>query len=180
MIIGFVGFHSSGKSDLCQYLQSKFGWQHILKRTILAEWSGLQENEFAWTEWYRELYREKGSYSVMRSILSERIKYKRNPNQVILIDAIHTPDEWRAIKDADPTSLLAGVFITWESRRERSSKEDIVLDSGREKYWHNSDGQCLLSEIEWSFCGIASTELRILETDTLRKHLIKTGRINDL
>jgi hypothetical protein len=180
MIIGFVGFHSSGKSDLCQYLESKFGWRHILKRVVLAEWSGLQENESAWTEWYRELYREKGSYSVMSSILSERIRYKRSLNRVILVDAIHTPDEWRAIKNVDPSSLLAGVFITRESRRERSSKEDLVLDSSREKYWHSGSGQCLLSEIEWSFCGIASTELRSLEADTLRQHLVKTGRIYDL
>ncbi|NLE07506.1 MAG: hypothetical protein GX627_02775 [Parcubacteria group bacterium] len=43
-----------------------------------------------------------------------------------------------------------------------------------------SSNSLKLSEIEWSFCGIASIELRALETDTLRKHLIQTGRINDL
>ena len=177
MIIGFVGFHNSGKSCLCRYIERRFSCRWVLKRALLKEWSGIGENELAWTNWYRNLYRTIGGYEIMHHLL-RRIKYVQNKNSVILIDAIHTPGEWRAVKEVDSDSLLAGVFIPKESRLERSTPEDIILDDKRERYWHSKEGNhCLLSQIEWSFCGIASQELQALEVEALFEHLTKVGKI---
>ena len=177
MIIGFAGFHSSGKSHLCQYMEKRFGWKWLLKRALLKEWSDIGENEPAWTDWYRNLYRTMGGYEIMHHLL-RRIEYDRNPNNVILLDAIHTPDEWRAIKEVDSESTLAGVFIPKELRLKRSSPEDLTLDDRRARNWHDKeDYHCLLSQIEWSFCGIASQELQALEAKALFEYLSVTGKI---
>lgn len=177
MIIGLVGFHSSGKSHLCQYMEKKFGWKWILKRVLLKNWADMGENEPAWTNWYRNLYRTSGGYEIMHHLL-RRMGYTRNPHNVILIDAVHTPDEWRAIKEVDNDSILAGVFLPRELRLERSSPEDLTLDERRERYWHNKeDGLCILSQIEWSFCGAASQDLQALEAKALFEHLTKVGKI---
>ncbi len=177
MIIGFVGFHSSGKTDLCQYLEKKFGWRWFSKRLFLREWSGMEENESAWTEWYRNLYRTLGGYEIMHHLL-KRVMYSPRSDNVVLIDAVHTPEEWRAIKEVDPNSLLVTVYAPKESRRQRSSPEDFVLDLKRERHWHSEiDGQCLLSQVEWAFCGIATPELRALEAEALFNHLTLVGKI---
>lgn len=158
-------------------MENKFGWRWVLKRELLKEWSGMGENELAWINWYRNLYCTIGGYEIMNHLL-RKIGYIRGIGNVILLDAIHTPDEWRAIKEADSNSILVGVFIPKESRLERSSSEDLVLDNGRERHWHGKEGDyCVLSQIEWSFCGIASPELQALEAESLFEHLIKVGKI---
>ena len=110
--------------------------------------------------------------------LLRRIEYASSLENVILLDSIHTPGEWQAVKEIDSNSILTGVFIPKESRLERSSLDDLVLDSGREQHWHNKeDDYCVLSQIEWPFCGIASPELQALEAEALFEHLIKVGKI---
>jgi nicotinamide riboside kinase len=177
MIIGLTGYHSSGKSVISQFLAKEFNWRWILKRKLLQEWSGVGDDEYAWTEWYRDLYNRMGSYQIMHHLL-KKINYQKNKNEIIILDAIHTPEEWSAIKEIDFDSLLVGVFIPKECRLQRSSPEDLVLDLKRQQYWHTGENNlCLLSQIEWSFCGTANQELRLLEAKALFEHLINSGKI---
>jgi hypothetical protein len=177
MIIGLTGYHSAGKSDLSQFLAKEFNWQWILKRDLFREWSGVGDNEQLWTEWYRALYQKIGGYGIMHYVL-RRMSYKKSSRTVLLFDAIHNPDEWRAIKEVDPDSLLLGVFTPKEQRRERSAPEDFSLDIKREKYWHNeNDSQCLLSQVEWAVCGLIDSNLRKLEAKALFDYLVASGRI---
>ncbi len=178
MIVGLTGYHSSGKSALSEFLAKEFGWQWVIKRILLKEMSGLGDNEPSWTAWYRDLYKRMGSYEIMHHLLKQ-MKYTKNSGVVILVDAIHTPEEWRAIKEVDSDSLLSGVFIPKDTRLERSSPEDLVLDGNRERYWHSADGQtCLLAQVEWAFCGTANSELRTLEAKGLLDHLVRSGKIH--
>ncbi|MHB1316544.1 MAG: hypothetical protein ACYCZW_01670 [Minisyncoccota bacterium] len=178
MIIGLTGYHSSGKSVLAEFLVKKYGWNRVTKRTLLKEWSGVGEDEYAWTAWYRDLYQRMGSYEIMHHLI-RRMNYHKNLNEVVLLDAIHTPQEWQAIQEVDPDSLLAGVFIPKECRLQRSSPEDLVLDVKRERYWHSGEEyKCLLARIEWSFCGMANPELMSLEAQALLDHLKTSGKIN--
>ncbi len=178
MIIGFTGFHSSGKSDLCKYLELKYGWRWVIKRDLLKDWSGMGDDESAWIRWYRNLYRTSGGYKVMHHLI-KRMGYSRGSNAVILMDSVHTPDEWRAITEVDPNSLLVCVYIPKELRLERSTPEDLSLDIRRERHWHSEAGdECLLSHVEWAFCGIASHELRSLEAEALFGHLVRVGKLD--
>ena len=177
MIIGLTGYHSAGKSVLAEFLAKKFAWHWVLKRTLLKEWSEEGDDESAWTSWYRDLYKKMGSYEIMHHLL-RRMNYHKNIKEVILLDSIHTPEEWKAIKEVDSNSLLAGVFIPKECRLQRSSPEDLVLDVKRQQYWHAGvDHTCLFAQIEWSFCGTASPKLRTLEAKALFDHLVASGKI---
>ena len=178
MIAGLAGYHSSGKSVLAEFLAKEFGWQWIVKRELLKNWSGSGDDECVWTDWYRSLYDKMGSYEIMHHLL-RRVGYTKNDRGVAVLDSIHTPDEWRAVKEVDPNAILAGVFIPKECRLQRSSPQDLVLDIKRERYWHTGNSQsCLLAEVEWSFSGMANSDLRQLEAKAFFEHLTASGKIN--
>ncbi len=178
MIIGLTGFHSCGKSVLADFLVQRFGWRRVVKRLLLKEWSGAGEDESLWTAWYRDLYQKMDSREIMHHLLGQ-IKYDPLAREVILLDAVHSHGEWQAIKEADPTSLLVGIFIPQSIRLQRSSQEDLTLDAKRKRFWHSDNGQnCLLSEIEWSFSGTAGDALRALEAQGLFDHLKAAGKID--
>ena len=171
MIIGLAGYHSTGKSVIAEFLSKEFGWRWVIKRELLKEWSEVGDDESAWTSWYRNLYKRTGSYEIMHHLL-RRINYQKDVKEIIVLDAIHTPDEWKAIREVDPDSLLAGVFVPKDCRLKRSSPEDLVLDVKRQQYWHaGADHACLFAQIEWSFCGTASPKLRSLEAKALFDYL---------
>ena len=174
MIIGLTGFHGTGKSALSHFLSKKFGWSLIHKRHTLMEWSGFSNYNDS-IEWYRNLYREIGPYKIMRMFL-ERIGYQKNPESIKILDAIHSSEEWRAVKEVDANCLLAGIFIPKELSQKRISAHGLELNLKREKYWHDGSA-CLLSQIEWTFCGTANDELRLLESQALIESLKATGRI---
>lgn len=175
MIIGLVGYHSSGKSFLSEFVVKTYGWRYVVKRELLRQWSAMGGNEQAFTGWYRDLYHRMGSYEIMLHIL-QLVKYSRDSGEVVLLDAIHTPDEWKAVTEVEPESMLASVILPKSLRLVRSSPEDMALDIKRERFWHN-ENTCLLSQVEWSFNGMANEDLRALEMSTLFKYLKASGKI---
>jgi len=175
MIVGLVGYHSSGKSYLSEFVVKNYGWRHILKRELLREWSTMGGNEQAFIDWYRDLYHRMGSYEIMLHLL-RLIKYSRDSKEVILLDAIHTPDEWKAVTEIEPDSILASVILPKSLRLARSTPEDMELDIKRERFWHNGNA-CLLSQVEWSFNGMANEELRTFEMSTLFEYLKLSGKM---
>src|SRR3989339_799748 len=175
MIIGIAGYHSSGKSDLSEFFVNNYSWRHVVKRELLREWSSVDNNEEVFTEWYRDLYHNMGSYEIMHHLL-RLMKYDRNSKDVVLLDAIHTPDEWKAVLEIEPEALLVSVVVPKKCRLSRSTPEDMALDIKRERFWH-SHQTCLLAQVEWSFSGVASEALRALEADALVDHLKSSGRI---
>lgn len=164
MIIGLVGLHGCGKSNLSSIFEKEFGWINANKRKILENmfsknFASPESHESI--EWYRYMYKSYGAPKLMELIL-EIIPKEAH----IILDAIHNPREWSVVKNIFPVSMLVGVFSPQAVRAKRNSPQDAVLDSKRIKYWHNHDEEssiCLLSEVEWVFTGVNSLELQKAE-----------------
>lgn len=88
------------------------------------------------------------------------IKFTKNNNisENIILDAIHSPVEWHIIKQHFPNAELIEVITPDSIRLQRITLLDIEKDKKRIEHWHSENG-CLLSEVGWSFNGVASKEL---------------------
>lgn len=80
-----------------------------------------------------------------------------NDKEDFIIDAIHSPVEWRIIKKKFPNAQLAEIVTPKHIREKRIDKLDIEKDASRIVHWHDSG--CLLSEVDWTFNGAASKEI---------------------
>lgn len=181
MIIGLTGLHGAGKSYTGQLLEEVLGWKYFEKRAYLQ---ALYENDqkvnslLSWFEWHRKLYSTKGSLKVMQEILEKNFPMQK----VLVIDAVHNAEEWRAIKDTDSRAILVGVFSPSPVRAIRRSPEEYLLDRKRITHWHessnnNDDIICLLSEVEWAFTGMLPRDFLINQCKLLHSHLRETKRI---
>lgn len=124
MFIGLTGFHGAGKSFLADIMSHKLKWKLINKRDILKEIYDKYNpaDDLIWEEWYWTLYGKLGAFRVMVMVLDEL--EKKDDGVPIVLDAVHNPDEWRAIKRACPESILVGVF---SPKRVRFDRLEIIL-----------------------------------------------------
>ncbi len=151
MIIGIAGLHGVGKTHIVTSLQSKYHWRIVNKRDLLLNLSGLaSENEFM--PWSHDLYQRLGARGVMKLILDQT---SFQPDQLLVIDAIHNIEEWLEIKNRDSSALLVGIFAPDAIRESRNPTDESELDIQRIGFWHGKQPtQCLMASIQWAFTSI--------------------------
>jgi len=180
MIVGLTGLHGAGKSYVGQLLKETFRWTHFEKRAYLKTLYKIKNSQesiaLSWLDWHHQLYSSKGSFYVMLEILKMNF-----PNQsVLVVDAVHNIEEWRAIKQVEPRAILAGVFSPSSTREERREPEESILDKKRIAHWHgNADvsNHCLISEAEWAFTGLMPRDFLVEQCKVLRHYLYESKRI---
>lgn len=152
MFIGITGLHGSGKSYFSHNIPTKYGFSVFYKNDIIADIYNHVEN---WVELYREEYRT-NPYNLITNILS-----KLPLEGDVLLDAIHSNEEWNIIKSIIPSAKLILVTTPREVRVSRRI-ENPKRDEKRIQYWHSvkkdKSVDCLLTQISWSFNGNASIE----------------------
>ncbi|OGL70416.1 hypothetical protein A3B32_02915 [Candidatus Uhrbacteria bacterium RIFCSPLOWO2_01_FULL_53_9] len=155
IVVGFTGLHGAGKSYAAHRLHAMSKWLLVhklatLKRVYDAAWQ--RADASSWEEWYRDIYQRVGGDVVMRRILEEI-----GEQNVCILDAVHSPAEWRAIVARHPSSLLVGVFSPAQIRQHRRN-EPGGQDVRRVGFWHQSE-DCLLTYVDWAVSGTLSHDL---------------------
>jgi len=156
--VGLCGLHGAGKSYIAARLRELGGWTVLDKRLELKRlyengWFRRSKDE-SWEAWYRSTYERFGSGSVMLKVL-ESIRI--STVSVVVVDAIHTPDEWRSLQGYAPESVLAGVWAP-QAIRDVRRDEPSEMDARRVHFRHNNN-VCLMSTVEWAFPGSLPGEL---------------------
>lgn len=172
MILTLCGLHSSGKSHLADLLEREFGWSCVNKRVAIERLFNKQfdapDSPLA-IEWFRAIYQNVGAAELMTLVLGS-IPDGSN----VVFDSVHNPLEWDVIKASEKKSMLVGVFAPQAVRDERNSQLDVVLDKKRIRYWHDdvdSNFRCLMSEVEWAFCGAHDEALQKEQCGALISYL---------
>lgn len=179
MIIGLTGLHGAGKSYIGKLLEEVLGWEHFKKREYLQKLYHSSEKRRSppnWLEWQSKLYLKKGSFKVMQEILAKDIPTQ----QVLVVDAVHNAEEWRAVRAIESRAILIGVFSPSSIRAIRRDPEEELLDKKRIAHWHESNDDdivCLLSHVEWAFTGTMPRELLVDQCKLLHHCLLETKRI---
>lgn len=151
MLIGITGLHGAGKSYFCDTIPSEFGFKVFSKKKQLQNIYKLKTGKDDWKEWYRNEYQKDPRK------ITEFILLWINDKEDFVIDAIHSPTEWKIIKEKFPNAQLAEIVTPKRIRERRIDKLDIEKDASRIVHWH--DGGCLLSEVDWTFSGAVSKEV---------------------
>jgi len=158
MIVALTGFHAAGKSYLAQVMAESLGWVHFHKQNQMKVFYEKQRlnhlNLPDWNSWQVKMFQENGHYEVMSWLLGG----VRN-DQILVVDSLHHPDEWKAVRDFDSRAILVGIFTPNTVRSVRRDEGEDELDAKRQSYWHDENHRrCLLSSVEWSFVGSLSRE----------------------
>lgn len=154
--IGLCGLHGAGKTYLASRLHELAGWPVLDKRAILQRlfqngWFRRSADE-VWEAWYRSIYERFGSGVMMM----KAVECAGMTESIVIVDAVHTPDEWRALQACAPHSVLVGVW-TPSAIRELRRDEPPEMDVRRIHFWHQKD-TCLMSMTEWAFPGALTSE----------------------
>ncbi len=165
--VGLCGLHGAGKTHIAARLRDLGGWTILdkrleLKRLYESGWFRRSKDE-SWEAWYRSTYERFGSGPVMLKVL-EPISI--SAASVVIVDAIHTPEEWKSLQGYAPSSVLTGVWAP-QAIRDVRRDEPVEMDIRRSHCWHHG-GDCLMSSVEWAFPGSLPGEL----LDRLCKELI--------
>lgn len=151
MLIAITGLHGSGKSYFSHCIPPKYGFEVFYKNDIIAE---IFNNKTNWIEQYREAYKNNPE-SLIKEILSH-LPLEKN----VILDAVHSYEEWKIIKSLETSARLILVTTPREVRISRR-KENENKDVKRIQYWHSIEKDsvnCLLTQVSWSFNGGASLE----------------------
>lgn len=156
--VGLCGLHGAGKTHIAARLCELGNWKILDKRLELKQlyengWSRRSKDE-SWEVWYRSIYERFGSGAVMLKLLET---ISSSSACVIVIDAIHTPEEWLTLQGHAPGSILAGVWAP-QAIRDLRRDEPIKMDARRTHFWHHNN-DCLMSRVEWAFPGSLSSKL---------------------
>lgn len=156
--VGLCGLHGAGKTHIAARLRDLGGWTVLdkrleLKRLYGSGWFRREKHE-AWEAWYRSIYERFGSGPVMLKVL-ETVSI--SSASVVVVDAIHTSEEWKTLQGYAPGSVLAGVWAP-QAIRDLRRDEPSEMDARRVHFWHHN-GACLISTVEWAFPGSLTGEL---------------------
>ncbi|KKR33557.1 MAG: Dephospho-CoA kinase [Candidatus Falkowbacteria bacterium GW2011_GWF2_39_8] len=124
-IIAVVGMAGSGKSEVINYLQEKFGWPKIYfgKYTFeRMQREGLEVN-YANEKLVREKTRaELGMGAYAKLALPDLKKLLKN-NQTVLIESLYSWDEYKIIREAYPNIFkVISVYASPDTRFARLQK----------------------------------------------------------
>lgn len=155
--ICLCGHHGAGKTHIALQLNDIAGWpildkRESLKRFFRKGWLRRQSKE-SWESWYRSVYERFGSGVLMLKLLETN----KSSHNIVIVDAVHTSEEWSAIQAIAPASLLVGVWAPTSLRSLRRD-EPPEMDVRRVRFWHNRD-TCLMAAVEWAFPGTLSRKL---------------------
>lgn len=151
MIIALTGLHSSGKSYFAKNVTEKYGFETIYKNNIIKKICK-SKNINNWHEWYIKEFN-----SNKEKITKEILQQIPNDKNIIL-DAIHSYDEWIIAKEHIDDIYLALLVTPENIRKQRREVLDYEKDKKRISFWHSQEGKCLLTEASWAFNGGASIE----------------------
>lgn len=158
--IALCGLHGAGKSFLAETLSSIQMWPVIEKRTALKKlhrdgYTGFGVDDSNWETWYKSIYKQVGSASILRHVLSTFNSETSSKFQVI--DSVHTLEEWFTLKELDQNSRLLLVCAP-EAIRHTRMDEPPEMDDQRASYWH-SDTSCLMRYVDWAITSTVSEDL---------------------
>lgn len=155
MIIALTGLHASGKSYFAKTIAEKYGFEVIYKNDLIAKiCKSMNIND--WYKWYYENF-NKDKYATTLKILSHLPKDKN-----IVLDAVHSYDEWMIIKNYYLNAFLIVIVTPEKERIKRQEECDSIKNQKRINYWHNINNNeinCLLAEAFWTFNGASSLEI---------------------
>lgn len=150
MIIALTGLHGSGKSYFARNIPPKYGFDILYKNDIIKRMCKEKEIE-NWHDWYIKSFnnnKEKTTIEVLSHIPTDKN---------IILDAIHSYDEWMIAKEYIKDIYLAVLIAPEDIRKERRDEKDEEKDIKRISFWHSND-KCLLTESSWAFNGAATLE----------------------
>lgn len=157
MLLCITGLHASGKSYFCDNIISKYGYQRINKKEIVAN---ICEKETGskddWQNWYKTEYNKNPFLTTLKIIKELPLE------QDIVLDAVHSYKEWKIINSVIPQSMMIAITTPEDVRVSRHDVGDKEKDHKRIEYWHsdyNGEKGCLLSEVSWTFNGAAPDEV---------------------
>lgn len=155
MIIVLTGLHGSGKSYFANNICKKYGFEIIYKNDLIKEMCK-KMNINSWHEWYIENFN--------KDFITTTIKILQNlpKDKDVILDSIHSYDEWMVAKKYLKDVYLAVLITPEEIRKKRYENDDFLKDIKRINYYHNKENNninCLYACATWSFNGIASDEI---------------------
>ena len=115
MLIAITGLHGSGKSYFSRSIPTKYGFEVFYKNDIIAEIFNHKPN---WIEQYREAYKNNPE-ALIKEILS-RLPLENN----VILDAVHSYDEWKIIRRLEPSARLILVTTPREIRISRRRENE--------------------------------------------------------
>lgn len=167
LLIGMTGLHAAGKTHFTdRVVDSDF--VIVNKKNVIRDLSK-RDGEKNPRLWYRKQVAKHGMDYVTTLIYNELPK-----NTNVVLDAIHNPDEWNAIKRLESDAVLLYVVTPASIRDEREDAGDKEKNTVRLKYWHGSEkSDCLLSKADWSINGAEPIELQKQSFNYLKQYCIK-------
>lgn len=153
MLIALTGLHGVGKSYFADNILVKHGFKIYNKKELLPYICKNETGRDDWQQWYRESF-EKDAEKITELLLSYI-----NFDEDVVIDAVHSPREWDIISSKVKDAELIGIIAPEPIRNQRRKEGDKEKDGKRISHWHNVEGECLMSDIDWVFNGGATLEI---------------------
>lgn len=173
--IALCGLHGAGKSFLAQKINSLQKWKVIEKRAALKQLHRQHFSDFGtydpdWDSWYKSIYKKTDSATILNRILSSFAL--NDTDQFIIIDSVHTIDEWSVLQERDPRSKLLLVCAP-EAVRHSRMDEPPEMDDRRAHYWHR-DTSCLMRYVDWAITSTVSEDLFLRQCDAFIQYATNT------
>lgn len=155
MIIVLTGLHGSGKSYFANNICKKYGFEIIYKNDLIKKMCK-KMNINSWHEWYIENFN--------KDFITTTIKILQNlpKDKDIILDSIHSYDEWMVVKKYLKDVYLALIIAPEDIRKSRYEKDDFLKDIKRINYYHskeNNNINCLYACATWAFNGSSCDEV---------------------